>query len=44
MADFVVGGLWSQKALTECSKYGSIRIAHDAQERGCTSYAPVEEW
>ncbi|CAE8632343.1 unnamed protein product [Polarella glacialis] len=43
-ADYIDTGVWSNKAMTEASKFCSVRVAATAAENGFQSIPPVSEW
>ncbi len=43
VADYLVTGVWSQKALGEARKFGKTHVALDASADGFTSIPPVED-
>ncbi|KAI0561667.1 Phosphoserine transaminase [Gracilaria domingensis] len=43
-ADYVSTGYWSQRAISEASKYCTVRLAYDGAKDGFQSIPPVSEW
>jgi len=42
--DFVMGGMWSQRAAAEAAKYGEVNVALDCSKAKYKFIAPVSEW
>eukprot|EP00178_Gracilaria_changii_P000019 TRINITY_DN0_c1_g5_i2.p1 TRINITY_DN0_c1_g5~~TRINITY_DN0_c1_g5_i2.p1 ORF type:complete len:426 (-),score=100.55 TRINITY_DN0_c1_g5_i2:728-1897(-) len=43
-ADYVNTGYWSQRAMSEASKYCTVRMAYDGAKDSYQRIAPVSEW
>ncbi|CAN8075637.1 unnamed protein product [Agarophyton chilense] len=43
-ADYVCTGYWSQRAMTEASKYCKVRMAYDGAEDNFQYIPPVSQW
>ena len=42
--DYVSTGFWSERAITEASKFCQVRLAYDGTKDGYTRIPPVSEW